>query len=452
MRYSSAIAIVAFLPWALSKPSAIPDGMEELCEKTGKSIDWNETMKRWICKEKDTGICRPDQDQATWHQDPKTGEYGCCDNGQEWCLDKRNTEKGSCCAKGSIYSFDTATGKGACCDPGQVFRWGSCTTPGGSDKPVPIPQPGTCGLHLKDAGLESLLRTLLMQCFPHGQTTLDVFIEYYISILHGGIDLIEVIYRNGCDPKPSPNPTPDPHPGWKCPTDSSPCRWLALKEATTKLGLTAGTTKKELPNPGALIAVYEYPFDTWVTKFPGDDLDIYINDKSIEPQGSGTSYLIPGGTKGKDVKYLSSKGAQIRFYGACSADTPCIGDAVESWVRETVTVGKDSLDIDVTKYDFDIIFTISDTFITTEQYTIFADGEKVDKTHGRLTLGDDKYNTDHINIHQSGTAPQVIANDGFWGSFRILKGTKKITVKMTDYKAPYPWYEFYYRIDKPCQC
>jgi hypothetical protein len=83
--------------------------------------------------------------------------------------------------------------------------------------------------------------------------------------------------------------------------------------------------------------------------------------------------------------------------------------------------GKDELEIDVSKYDFDFIFTMTDTSITTEQYTVYADGKKVGMTHGRLTL-DDKYNTDHINVQQSGNAPYVIANDGFWGSYRIPKG------------------------------
>lgn len=97
---------------------------------------------------------------------------------------------------------------------------------------------------------------------------------------------------------------------------------------------------------------------------------------------------------------------------------------MEPWTKKVVypPPGNDELDIDVSKYDFDFIFTMTDDSITTEQYTVYADGEKVGMTHGRLTLGDDKYNTDHINIQQMGVAPYVVANDGFWGSYRISKG------------------------------
>jgi hypothetical protein len=80
-------------------------------------------------------ICGTGQDQSTWHKDPTTGDYGCCDKGEEWVVDEKNKKQGSCCPKGSIYSFNAAAGEGACCDEGQVFKSGSCTAPGGRGKP-----------------------------------------------------------------------------------------------------------------------------------------------------------------------------------------------------------------------------------------------------------------------------------------------------------------------------
>lgn len=154
---------------------------------------------------------------------------------------------------------------------------------------------GTCGAYLKDARLESLLRILLVPCFPYGQETLNVFIEYYISILHGGLDLIEIIYKNGCE-DPSTGPKRKPHPWWNC-GDKEPCRWISLETNDVKkpLAATGATTKAQLPNPNYPKADYAYPFDVWLTKSPDDDLDVYIKGKKIQPQGSGTSYLIPGG-------------------------------------------------------------------------------------------------------------------------------------------------------------
>ncbi|KAJ5216675.1 uncharacterized protein N7469_011540 [Penicillium citrinum] len=458
MKSFGIVTLAALLPVALAKPRTPPAGMEEHCKQKGndQTVEYSEKQNQWICvTSAQSDICGPEQDQSTWHKNPTTGEYGCCDKGEGWVVDEKHKKQGSCCAQGSIYSFDASSGKGACCDDGKVFKSGSCIVPGGIEKPVPS---GTCGAYLKDARLESLLRTLLVPCFPYGQETLNVFIEYYISILHGGLDLIEIIYKNDCNdprPSPSPGPKPKPHPWWKC-GNTEACRWISLETNDVKKSLpaTGATTKAQLPNPNVAKADYEYPFDVWLTKSPDDDLDVYIKGKKIQPQASGTSYLIPGGTKAKDVKYSSSKGIQINFYGKCTEDTPCIGKSVEPWTKKVVypPPGKDDLDIDVSKYDFDFIFTMTDDSITTEQYTVYADGEKVGMTHGRLTLGDDKYNTDHINTQQVGLAPYVVANDGFWGSYRISKDTQKITVKMTDREAAYPTDEWSYRIDKLCEC
>jgi len=457
MKPSGVVALAAVLPFVLAKPTT-PPGMEEWCKQQGddKELQYSEKQQKWVCvTSNQSDICGAGQDQSTWHKDPITGDYGCCDTGEEWVVDEKNKKQGSCCAKDSIYSFDAAAGEGACCPDGQVFKSGSCTRPGGNDN-LDV-SPGTCGAYLKDARLESLLRTLLAPCFPYGQQTLNVFIEYYLTILHGGLDLIEIIYKNGCDdpqPSPSPGPKPKPHPWWNC-GDKEPCRWISLEnyDAKKTLPATGATTKAPLPNPNVPKADYEYPFDVWLTKSPDDDLDVYIKGKKIQPQASGTSYLIPGGTKATDVKYSSPNTLQVNFYGKCTQDTPCIGKNVEPWTPKSVVAppGKDELEIDVSKYDFDFIFTMSDTSITTEQYTVYADGKKVGMTHGRLTL-DDKYNTDHINVQQSGNAPYVIANDGFWGSYRIPKDTEKITVKMNHEQAGYPWYEWTYRIDRLCDC
>lgn len=134
------------------------------------------------------------------------------------------------------------------------------------------------------------------------------------------------------------------------------------------------------------------------------------------------------GTSGDDVYYKSPKGAQVQFYGACSKDTPCIGNEVVAWQQgKWLTAAAPDMEIDFSGYDYDVVFTLTDTSVTTEQYVVRADGKEVGTTHGRLSLGEDKYNTKHIaeTTNVGGGAPgalKSIANDGFWGSFRIPKG------------------------------
>jgi hypothetical protein len=100
---------------------------------------------------------------------------------------------------------------------------------------------------------------------------------------------------------------------------------------------------------------------------------------------------------------------------------------VVAWTPQAVTVAARDADIDVSSYDYPLVFTLADISVTTEQYTVRADGKEVGKTHGRLSLGDDKYNTKHIaKTTDVGGGPtgalRSIANDGFWGSFHIPKG------------------------------
>ncbi|OQE10695.1 hypothetical protein PENFLA_c081G00188 [Penicillium flavigenum] len=423
MHYLSALGVFAFLPFALSASSTPPEHITKICKQRGQVPQLTESG--WNCAQT-SSICDPDQDQSTLHEDSKTGNWICCPKGQE-LVD------------------------------------GSCT--GGKDPvvPTPKPAPGSCGIHLKDAKFESLLRALLVQCFPHEHASLDVFIQYYITVLHEGINLIEVIYKNGCDgPDPSPGPTPSPapvHPWWQCPADNStPCKWLPLENNKARKSLAATSDHKVLPNPNLPVANYKYPFDTLVTKFPDDDLDIYVKDQKLQAQGSGTSYLIPAGTSGDDVYYKSPKGAQVQFYGACSKDTPCIGNELVAWQQgKLLTTADPDMELDFSGYDYDVVFTLTDTLVTTEQYVVRADGKEVGTTHGRLSLGEDKYNTKHIakTTNVGGGAPgalKSIANDGFWGSFRIPKGTKAVTVHLDHYSPDYPYFVFEYRIDKLCQC
>jgi hypothetical protein len=117
----------------------------------------------------------------------------------------------------------------------------------------------------------------------------------------------------------------------------------------------------------------------------------------------------------------------IHFYGSCSAYNPCLGREVLPWTRgvSNKRLGQEG-EIHVGQYDTDLVLTIADTETTSEQYTVFIDGVKLGTTHGRLTLGEEKYKRANIHMVDVGSgaagALRSIANDGFWGSFKIPRG------------------------------
>ncbi|KAL6787491.1 hypothetical protein J3E68DRAFT_440486 [Trichoderma sp. SZMC 28012] len=160
------------------------------------------------------------------------------------------------------------------------------------------------------------------------------------------------------------------------------------------------------------------------------------------------------GTAADDVWYKSETGAMVHFYGSCSTYTPCLGRKVVPWTRGVShkRLGQDG-EIYIGQYDDDLVLTIADTETTSEQYTVFADGVKLGSTHGRLTLGEDKYKRSNIRMVDVGSgaagALRSIANDGFWGSFKIPRGAKKITI--VDDSSDFD-FAFEYRLDTACSC
>lgn len=178
------------------------------------------------------------------------------------------------------------------------------------------------------------------------------------------------------------------------------------------------------------------------------------------------------GTAAEDVWYKSETGAMIHFHGSCSTYTPCLGRKVVPWTRGVShkRLGQDG-EIYIGQYDDDLVLTIADTETTSEQYTVFADGVKLGSTHGRLTLGEEKYKRSNIRMVDVGSgaagALRSIANDGFWGSFKIPRGkdiwlhdlkhrgsnistgAKKITI--VDDSSDFD-FAFEYRLDTACSC
>ncbi|KAM6484754.1 hypothetical protein HDV62DRAFT_379133 [Trichoderma sp. SZMC 28011] len=173
----------------------------------------------------------------------------------------------------------------------------------------------------------------------------------------------------------------------------------------------------------------------------------------IASGGDDHKCRIPG-TAADDVWYKSETGAMVHFHGSCSTYTPCLGRKVVPWTRGVShkRLGQDG-EIYIGQYDDDLVLTIADTETTSEQYTVFADGVKLGSTHGRLTLGEEKYKRSNIRMVDVGSgaagALRSIANDGFWGSFKVPRGAKKITI--VDDSSDFD-FAFEYRLDTACSC
>jgi len=51
--------------------------------------------------------------------------------------------------------------------------------------------------------------------------------------------------------------------------------------------------------------------------------------------------------------------------------------------RKPLTTAAHDKEIDVSDYDYDLVFTLADTSITSEQYVVLVDSKEVGKTQSR---------------------------------------------------------------------
>ncbi|KAF6525522.1 hypothetical protein HZS61_011317 [Fusarium oxysporum f. sp. conglutinans] len=160
-------------------------------------------------------------------------------------------------------------------------------------------------------------------------------------------------------------------------------------------------------------------------------------------EGATSLYLpvsTPAGTLDTDVEVVGKGSTKYTFYGACTEFTPCVGSQIKDWEQVAHPPFQEEItkDFNVGQYteSSDVLFSIADTWHTCEQFSIYADGQELGRTHGPLTLqGEEKFNPRHIfgsNL-KAGTgagAPYIsITHGGFFGTFRVKQGTQKITVK-----------------------
>ncbi|KAA8646764.1 uncharacterized protein ATNIH1004_005439 [Aspergillus tanneri] len=157
---------------------------------------------------------------------------------------------------------------------------------------------------------------------------------------------------------------------------------------------------------------------------------------------------------------------QYTFYGACGKYTPCVGKKLKDW-KQTRTAGPFKLgatakvNVERETKNQDILFTIVDTWSPAEVFEVLADSQPIGKTHGPLTLPENEMSSkDHLlgwgklEVKHGAQSPYVgISHGAFWGTFRIPKGTKLVTVKLVDaIELGKGWHYAYfgYRLDEPC--
>ncbi|KAL4992948.1 hypothetical protein BDV10DRAFT_190431 [Aspergillus recurvatus] len=202
--------------------------------------------------------------------------------------------------------------------------------------------------------------------------------------------------------------------------------------------------------------------DTWLVPTLGSKLEVYIKGQKLADCGG--NFFIPVGTLDTDVEVVGNDVSKYTFYGACTDLTPCVESEIKDWEQVSHPPFKEQVtkDFDVAQYtgSSDVLFSISDTWHTCEQFSIYADGKELGRTHGPLTLaGEEKYNPRHLfgsNLRPGtdANAPYIsITHGGFFGTFRLKQGTQKVTVNALNLveKDVGWWFSYYgWRLDKPC--
>jgi hypothetical protein len=134
------------------------------------------------------------------------------------------------------------------------------------------------------------------------------------------------------------------------------------------------------------------------------------------------------------VEVVGKGSTTYKFYGACTDLTPCVDTQIKDWEQVSHPPFEEQVtkDFDVGKYTStsDVLLSIADTWGTCEQFSVYADGQELGKTHGPLTLqGDEKFNPIHILGSKlwpgyGPDAPYIsITHGGFFGTFRLKQGT-----------------------------
>ncbi|CVK87862.1 uncharacterized protein FMAN_05312 [Fusarium mangiferae] len=298
--------------------------------------------------------------------------------------------------------------------------------------------PSSCPAAFAGLDIETAVRDSMEVCCPDASADHEVLIKEYMAIVNSALNLLGKYCDKSCEPP------------------AALCFGLPVHPEVVQ---TAGTTVelRDLPQNSLAKENHVFDFDTLLGPVkPG--FELYKSRRAMTPiqrPFGRTFYLIRAGTQASDLQYIASGPTELQYYASCSEDTPCVYSNEKPWTSYTFGPGAE-LVIDFSTYEQDMVLSVADLYATSEQHAVFIDGKEIGRTHGALSLkgrGKDPYDpammsNDHVGDLPDGPAKSIIGR-GFWGSFKIPKGSKSVVVKMI-----YPTNNFKgagaYRIDKSC--
>jgi hypothetical protein len=317
--------------------------------------------------------------------------------------------------------------------------------------------------------------------FQNTQLDIDVDIDLEILVSGGCCESLHCRKTDQQRPKP-PHPPDPPQPdlqGWNCATDGDVCRYLNLQAKSAGPAVRA-EYPVALTNPvTGTTTLYHYPMDTWLTLSEitpiQSQISVRADGKTIRPTKEN-HYLIPAGTMKVELDSTSAQAVNYQYSldGACSVETPCLSTQIQDWTAITTYWNHDLGywppnftqpvrlgPVEDAALTHDVLLTVTDVIYTAEQYSIYVDGQEIGKTHGATYLGKDMYDRKYIlndNLQCGYNYKWCITQGAFWGTFKIPRGSKNVTLAWTEGythdTAKEQWGNAIsaYRIDLPCSC
>ncbi|KAH7215210.1 hypothetical protein DER44DRAFT_855392 [Fusarium oxysporum] len=306
--------------------------------------------------------------------------------------------------------------------------------PLGNGQESQVPE-GSCMRSFAAPSIEDMVLNSLQICCDQEEDAHESLMRDFKSIVDSAFNLLEQYCGKSCGPR------------------APPCLSLPLNPHTI-LTVEPSLELKDFPKHILIEEPGVYDFDAWLGPMDsGFELFIYQHELPPRHTTLGNFYLVPAGTKAADLQYRSVEFAELQFHAACGDDTPCISDQSTPWTSHYFEAAQ-PLVLDFSVYNKDMVITVADLNTALEQHAVLIDGTEVGRTHGPLSLknqGEDIYDTAKITNIVVGGPPdgsvKSVLGQGFWGSFRVPKGSKSVTIKITHPSSGVAGY----RIDQGCE-
>ncbi|SCV58352.1 uncharacterized protein FFB14_15589 [Fusarium fujikuroi] len=253
--------------------------------------------------------------------------------------------------------------------------------------------PPSCPAAFAGLDIETAVRDSMEFCCPDASADHEALIKEYMAIVNSALNLIGRYCDKSCEP---PGPL---------------CFGLPLNPELIQI-VDATASLKDLPQSSLAKENHVFDFDTLLGPVkPG--FELYKSRRSTTPiqRPFGRTF------------YRIREGAELV--------------------------------IDFSAFDKDMVLSVADVYDASEQLAVFVNGEEIGRAHGALSLksrGKDPYEPANVPFGKVGGVPdgpaKCLIGRGFWGSFKIPKGSKSVVVKMIH--SPQIEGTAAYRIDNGC--